>query len=194
MARIGVPPLEPVTGLRVRAQAAPTRHNHRGSPGVETRSLRAGRKPFRLSVEGRTFNPVGRYQAWHCLAVPAVNRASPWRASARRLGSLGPFCEARTSTRCLRVSGWNPGHLWPGPLTVANDGTNNQSNKVFGRSDGSPIDDEVDAEAEDRRHTASGKSMKKWVLSNPGIALWLVASEGRPPSRGLGHEAALAEG
>src|SRR5664280_1712076 len=23
-------------------------------------------------------------------------------------------CEVRTSTRCLRVSGWNPGHSWPG--------------------------------------------------------------------------------
>jgi len=33
--------------------------DHR-TPRVETRSLRAGRKPFRLSVEGCTFNPVGR--------------------------------------------------------------------------------------------------------------------------------------
>ena len=30
------------------------------TPRVQTRSLRAGRKPFCLSVEGRTLNPVGR--------------------------------------------------------------------------------------------------------------------------------------
>jgi len=34
---------------------------HRISPRVETRSPRAGRKPFRLSVEGFTLRPVGRY-------------------------------------------------------------------------------------------------------------------------------------
>jgi hypothetical protein len=33
---------------------------HRISPRVETRSFRAGRKPFRLSVEGCTLLPVGR--------------------------------------------------------------------------------------------------------------------------------------
>ena len=52
----------------------------------------------------------GDNQVRHCLAVPAVNRGRACRGSAWRLGSFGPVCEARTSTRCLRVSGWNPGH------------------------------------------------------------------------------------
>ena len=56
---------------------------------------------------------LGDNQARRFLAVPAVNRASPWRANARGLGSFGPVCEMRSSTRCLRVSGWNPGHWWP---------------------------------------------------------------------------------
>jgi hypothetical protein len=49
-------------GTHLGSVIPPTRDGgstHRG-PRVETRSFRAGRKPFRLSVEGRTFNPVGR--------------------------------------------------------------------------------------------------------------------------------------
>ena len=56
----------------------------------------------------------GDNQVRHCLAVPAVNCGRACRGSAWRLGSFGPVCEARTSTRCLRVSGWNPDHSWPG--------------------------------------------------------------------------------
>jgi hypothetical protein len=56
---------------------------HRISPRLETRSLRAGRKPFRLSVEGDTFRSVGRYQVRHCLAVPALNRGRPGAWAAR---------------------------------------------------------------------------------------------------------------
>jgi hypothetical protein len=57
---------------------------------------------------------LGDNQVRHCLAVPAVNCGRACRGSAWRLGSFGPVCEARNSTRCLRVSGWNPGHSWPG--------------------------------------------------------------------------------
>jgi hypothetical protein len=57
---------------------------------------------------------LGDNQARHCLAVPVPHRGRACRGSAWRLGSSGPVCEARTSARCLRVSGWNPGHSWPG--------------------------------------------------------------------------------
>jgi hypothetical protein len=43
----------------VRFKASGTTVVHR-TPRVETRSFRAGRKPFRLSVEGCTLPPVGR--------------------------------------------------------------------------------------------------------------------------------------
>jgi hypothetical protein len=46
---------------------------------------------------------LGDNQARHCLAV-AVNRGRACRGSAWRLGSFGPVCEARTSTRYLRVA------------------------------------------------------------------------------------------
>jgi hypothetical protein len=60
---------------------------------VQTRSLRPGGNPSACWWKGAGSILLGDNQDRHCVAPPAVNCASPWRASARRLGSLGPACE-----------------------------------------------------------------------------------------------------
>src|SRR5664280_3277360 len=63
-----------------------------------------GGKPSACRWKGIRPGLLGGHQARHCLAVPALNRGRPWAWAAREdVGVLGPVCEARTSTRCLRA-------------------------------------------------------------------------------------------
>jgi len=55
---------------------------------VETPAFSAGRKPFRVSVQGDTFSLPGDNHSRHGVAVPAVNRSRAWVPARAGVGDL----------------------------------------------------------------------------------------------------------